>query len=234
MTASTKCCNVKNVLAMWALSTDAQVCTKQNETFRSIPQHFVTAVGLLRIAAFRCELIRSVAETVIASHIHGMAKAIEKGLAAFIATLQGPFGQIPFERAVARHLPLFHSLRDRGLTWSCMASLLAARGVRRANGQPISVEQLRGVVSRQLRRPVRLVPDRIEPDGNVDENKVSRRSSSSIKHKRAKRPAVANQPGLARIQPDETAASAAERPKDIRAFMDRAARLRRSSVDDAD
>jgi hypothetical protein len=26
MTASTKCCNVKKVLAMWASSTDAQVC----------------------------------------------------------------------------------------------------------------------------------------------------------------------------------------------------------------
>jgi hypothetical protein len=36
-----------------------------------------------------------------------MDKEIDKGFAAFIATLQGPLGQIPFERAVVRHLPLF-------------------------------------------------------------------------------------------------------------------------------
>jgi len=78
------------------------------------------------------------------SHILGMDKEIDKGLAAFIATLQGPFGQIPFERAVVRHLPFFLGLRQRGLTWTRVASLLTARGVRRANGHPISVEQLRG------------------------------------------------------------------------------------------
>jgi hypothetical protein len=76
----------------------------------------------LRIAAFRCELIRSVADTIIPSHILGMDKEIDKGLAAFIATLQGPFGQIPFERAVVRHLPLFLGLRQRGLTWTRVAT----------------------------------------------------------------------------------------------------------------
>ena len=61
----------------------------------------------MRIAAFRCELIWSVAVTTIPSHILGMDTEIDKGLAAFIATLQGPLGQIPFERAVVRHLPFF-------------------------------------------------------------------------------------------------------------------------------
>jgi len=60
-----------------------------------------------------------------------MDKEIDKGLAAFTATLQGPLGQIPFERAVMRHLPLFLGLRQRGLTWTLVASLLTARGVRR-------------------------------------------------------------------------------------------------------
>ena len=46
-------------------------------------------------------------------HILGMDKEIDKGLAAFVTTLQGPFGQIPFERAVVRHLPLFLGLRQR-------------------------------------------------------------------------------------------------------------------------
>jgi hypothetical protein len=71
--------------------------------------------GSLPIAALCCELIRSVAVTAIPRHIRGMDKEIDKGLAAFIATLQGPFGQIPFERAVVRDLPLFLGLRRRGL-----------------------------------------------------------------------------------------------------------------------
>jgi hypothetical protein len=89
--------------------------------------------GSLPIAALCCELIRSVAVTAIPRHIRSMDKEIDKGLAAFIATLQGPFGQIPFERAVVRHLPLFLGLRRRGLTWTGVASLLTA--ARRAAGQ---------------------------------------------------------------------------------------------------
>ena len=161
-----------------------------------------------------------------------MDKEIDKGLGAFIATLQGPFGQIPFERAVVRHLPLFLGLRQRGLTWTRVASLLTARGVRRADGHPISVEQLRGVVSRQLRRSEISASDRIEPIGNADEDKPSRQSLSTTKHKRAKQPAVAKQPGRARLELVDRAPSTVERPNDIRAFMARAARLRRS-IDDA-
>ena len=67
------------------------------------------------IAALRYELIRSVAVTAIPRHILGMDKEIDKGLAAFVTTLQGPFGKIPFERAVVHHLPLFLGLRQRGL-----------------------------------------------------------------------------------------------------------------------
>src|ERR1022692_2665122 len=64
-----------------------------------------------------------IAVTTIPRHILGMDKEIDKGLAAFATTLQGPFGQIPFERAVARHLPLFLGLRQRGVTWTRVASL---------------------------------------------------------------------------------------------------------------
>ena len=127
----------------------------------------------MRIAAFCCELIRSVAVTTIPSHILGMDKEIDKGLAAFIATLQGPFGQIPFERAVMRHLPLFLGLRQRGLTWTRIASLLTARGVRRADGHPISVEQLRGVVSRQTRHAEMLASGRIDPTGLTDRSQTT-------------------------------------------------------------
>ena len=186
----------------------------------------------MRIAAFRCELIRSVAVTAIPSHILGMDKDIDKGLAAFIATLQGPFGQIPFERAVVRHLPLFLGFRQRGLTWTRVVSLLTAHGVRRADGPPISAEQLRGVISRQIRRSVTSASDRIEPIGMVDGGKASRKSLSATKHKRDERPAFAKHPSRARLQPIDRPPSAVKRPNDIGAFMDRAARLRRS-FDDA-
>jgi hypothetical protein len=161
-----------------------------------------------------------------------MDKDIDKGLAAFIATLQGPFGQIPFERAVVRHLPLFLGLRQRGLTWTRVASLLTARGVRRANGCPISVEQLRGVVSRQMRHVEMLASGRIDPAGLADRSQVTRKSLSATKRKRAGQPASAKQPSRGRLQLVDRAPSAVEQPNDIRAFMARAARLRRS-IDDA-
>jgi hypothetical protein len=179
----------------------------------------------LRIAAFCCELIRSVAVTTIPSHILGMDTEIDKGLAAFIATLQGPLGQIPFERAVVRHLPLFLGLRQRGLTWTRVASLLTARGVRRADGHPISVEQLRGVVSRQIRRTGLSASDRTEPVGLADRSQATRKSLSATKHKRDGQPAAAKQPRRGCLQPIDKAPSAVERPDDIRAFMGRAARL---------
>ena len=153
-----------------------------------------------------------------------MDKEIDKGLAAFIATLQGPFGQIPFERAVVRHLPLFLGLRQRGLTWTGVASLLTARSVRRANGLPISVDQLRGVISRQMRRSRMSASGRIEPIGLAGESKPSRR---------IKQPASTKHPSRARLQMiDNAPSAAAKRLNDIRAFMGRAERLRRN-FDDA-
>jgi hypothetical protein len=187
----------------------------------------------LPIAALRCELIRSVAVTVIPRHILGMDKEIDKGLAAFIATLQGPFGQIPFERAVVRHLPLFLGLRLRGLTWTGIASLLTARGVRRANGHPISVEQLRGVISRQMRRSRISGSDRIELIGMAGEGKVSRQPLLAPTQRRSEHQASTKHRSRAGIQLIDKASSAAERISGIRAFMSRAARVR-GNFDDAD
>src|ERR1039458_887581 len=61
---------------------------------------------------------------------------------------------------------------------------------------------------------------------------ATRNSLSATKHKRDGQPASAKQPGRGRLQPVDRAPSAVERPDDIRAFMGRAARLRRS-FDDA-
>src|ERR1035437_9246370 len=123
--------------------------------FRSILKSNVlpgVVFSLLPLEACCCGLMRLVAYVAIPHHISDVEKDIEKRLKAFVATLQGPLGQIPFERAVARHLPLFLELRRHGLAWMSIAGLLRSRDVRRANGRLISADQLRSVVSRQGRR----------------------------------------------------------------------------------
>jgi hypothetical protein len=74
--------------------------------------------------------------------------------------------------------------------------------------------------------------DRIEPFDIADEDKPSRKSLSVTRQRRSEQPASAKHPSRARLQPIDRAPSAVERPNDIRAFMGRAARLRRS-FDDA-
>jgi hypothetical protein len=69
--------------------------------------------------------------------------------------------------------------------------------------------------------------------GMAGEGNASRKSLSATKHKRAKQPAVAKQPGWGRLKPIDRAPSAVGRLNDIRAFMGRAARLRRN-FDEAD
>ena len=80
------------------------------EALRSILKSNVlpdVVFSLLPLEASRCGLMRLVACVAIPHHISDMDKDIEKRLKAFVATLQGSLGHIPFERAVTRHLPLF-------------------------------------------------------------------------------------------------------------------------------
>jgi hypothetical protein len=104
---------------------------------------------------------------------------------------------------------------------------------RRANGRPISVEQLRGVISRQMRRSAISASDRIEPIDLADEGNASRKSLSATKQKRSEQQASAKQPSRARLQLIDKAPSTVTRRNDIREFMGRAARLRRN-FDNAD
>jgi hypothetical protein len=184
----------------------------------------------LSIAAFCCGLTRSVAVAGTPRHILGMDKEVDKGLTAFVATLQGPAGQIPFERALVRHLPLFLSLRRRGLTWPRIASLLTARGVRRPDGRLISAEQLRGVISRQMRRSGMPTSDRVEPISLGGEDKLPRKPFSVTGEKRSEQSASAEHPRVCH-QPIDKAPSSTGRMNDVRAFMGRAARLRRNFGD---
>jgi hypothetical protein len=73
-------------------------------------------------------------------------------LAAFADELAGPLGQIPFDRAIRGHLSVFSELRAAGCTWTQIANALAGIGIRRSDGGAMSGDQIRGAVSRQVRR----------------------------------------------------------------------------------
>ena len=79
-------------------------------------------------------------------------KEIENWARAFVADLTIGGEAVPFERVIAAHLPSIASLRAAGLTWSAITAFLARAGGRRTNGKPISADQIRADVSRQLRR----------------------------------------------------------------------------------
>ena len=66
-------------------------------------------------------LVQIVGFASIAHHIRSMGKDIKRRLKAFVANLQGPLGQISFERAVMRHLLFLLDLHRRGLTWTSIA-----------------------------------------------------------------------------------------------------------------
>jgi hypothetical protein len=80
-----------------------------------------------------------------------MNSDVRRRLKALADDLEGPLGRIPFDRALREHIGVFEKLRREGCTWSQLARALAAVGVRRADGEIISADHLRGAVSRQIR-----------------------------------------------------------------------------------
>ncbi|MEX4008484.1 hypothetical protein [Neoaquamicrobium sediminum] len=69
----------------------------------------------------------------------------------FAAALDGPLGRRAMQPAIRDFLPLFRELRASGASWSQIASLLAAAGVRSGSGQPLANSVLRAMVSRAER-----------------------------------------------------------------------------------
>jgi hypothetical protein len=61
----------------------------------------------------------------------------------FAAELTVAGEQIPLERVIARHVEAFRELRSLGMTWRGIAALLVRAGARRADGSPISADQIR-------------------------------------------------------------------------------------------
>jgi hypothetical protein len=80
-----------------------------------------------------------------------MNSNLRRRLKAIDDDLRGPLGRIPLDRVLRRHLDLFEELRHEGCTWLQLAPALAAAGGRRADGKMVSVDHLRGTVSRQMR-----------------------------------------------------------------------------------
>jgi hypothetical protein len=80
-----------------------------------------------------------------------MNSDVRRRLKALADDLEGPLGRIPFDRALRGHIDLFGELRRQGCSWSQLAQALAAVGVRRADGETISADHLRGAVSRQMK-----------------------------------------------------------------------------------
>lgn len=71
----------------------------------------------------------------------------------FVAELTVEGERVPFERVLAHHLAEIARLRaTSGLTWRSMAALLARAGARRADGEPISADQLRVGYARLTRQ----------------------------------------------------------------------------------
>ena len=71
----------------------------------------------------------------------------------FAAELTVESERVPFERVLAHHLDVIAKLRAMsGLTWRSIAALLARAGARRADGGPISADQLRVSYARLTRQ----------------------------------------------------------------------------------
>lgn len=83
--------------------------------------------------------------------------AIKDWAERFVADLEVGGERVPLDRVIAAHLAELQTLRASGLTWRGIAAILARAGGRRANGQPISPDQLRADISRLAKR---LAPER--------------------------------------------------------------------------
>lgn len=79
--------------------------------------------------------------------------SLRAGLARFTADLTIAGEPVTFDVVVARHLQMFVEADRAGLTTPRIARLLAKAGARRADGKPITADQIRASISRAKRRP---------------------------------------------------------------------------------
>lgn len=80
-----------------------------------------------------------------------MDSDLRRRLKAVADDLEGPLGRIPLDRALRKHIDLFEELRREGCSWPQLARALAVVGVKRADGEMIAADHLRGAVSRLMK-----------------------------------------------------------------------------------
>jgi hypothetical protein len=97
---------------------------------------------------------------------------------AFTAELTVGGEHVPLDRVVARHSEAFAELRQLGMTWRGVSTLLVRAGARRADGGLISSDQLRVSYARLSRKDA--APDRKPARGSRRPRSRTAADSSSL------------------------------------------------------
>lgn len=172
-------------------------------------------------------------------------REIEAGAKAIANDLQLPGGRRKkLARVVAEHLEWFDLSEARGLTWDDMIAALAAAGVRRDNGLPLSRGALSSAVWRK-RQESSVAPGRSEersgqttrgasatrPSSRLNRPSAQPKSVRSGKDHRPSRKALSRQ----NLAPAGRLAVSGKRDQEggasnaVLTYMQRAARLRRNA-----
>jgi hypothetical protein len=178
---------------------------------------------------------------------------IARGADAISRDLEGPAGQIALDRVVARHLGWFALCQGRGMTWRQIVSLLHAAGAGRAIGLPFSHSHLSAVVWRQRQKANLLelatrrtsAATRSEAKGHSPSNRSAKanegragtpaRPDDSVKPPLGVgTPTMSGGDGAMRAGKDPAIAAGQKglALSDVRAFMKRAADVRRRAERD--
>lgn len=174
---------------------------------------------------------------------------IEAGAKAIANDLQLPGGRFKkLARVVAEHLEWFEQAEARGMTWDDMIAVLAASGVTRGDGRPLSRGALSSAVWRK-RQDGRIAPGQkagllAEATRGVPARQMSRRieqgsalrqtvGRGTANRPAAKSPSRKSTPAADRSAPSGVQARKRDASNAVLAYMQRAARIRRSA-DEAD
>ena len=174
---------------------------------------------------------------------------IEAGAKAIASDLQLPGGRRKkLARVVAEHLEWFEHAEARGMTWDDMIAVLAAAGVKRADGRPLSRGALSSAVWRKrqdgriasgqkaglLVEETRGVPAR-QMSTRIEQGSAQRQTAGrgTANRPAAKSPSRKSTPAADRSAPSGVQGRQRDASNAVLAYMQRAARIRRSA-DEAD
>lgn len=152
---------------------------------------------------------------------------LKDGAQAFARTLRVPGGRTSFDYAVRQHIAWFDCALKRGLTWRGIIGLLHGEGVTRDDGRALSRGHLSSVYWRQMQATRQVEPSARDHQPGPCRPIAEVKKANAAAHTHEPRSSVA-QAGLAKPAPPSPVAETG----DVRAFMQRALRLRRSSHDE--